>query len=126
MHILLVEPDIVLAKTYQAMFKKHGYVTAVAHTGQQAIEAADAMPRVDFVILEMQLPGLNGVAFLQELRSYSDFMDTPVIVNSYMQPPHAEEMTVLTQAFAIKTWLYKPTTSLAQLVKTLKEFGGRP
>jgi CheY-like chemotaxis protein len=122
MYILLVEPDIVLAKTYTTTLKKHGHVVSTAHTGQQAIEAADTMPQVNCIIMEMQLPGFNGVAFLQELRSYSDFMQTPVIINSYMQPPHADDMATLTTNFAIKAWLYKPTTSLAQLVKTIERW----
>ena len=63
MHILLVEPDIVLAKTYALALKRHGHTILTAHTGQQAIDTADAMPQVDIIILEMQLPGLNGVAF---------------------------------------------------------------
>ena len=115
MQILLIEPDIVLAKAYKTMLETQGHKVRIAQTGQAAIEAADTMPGIDCVLLEMQLPGLNGVAFLQELRSYHDFMRVPVIINSYMRPPHAAELQVVTETYGVVQWLYKPQLTLTKL-----------
>lgn len=121
MHILLIEPDVLLAQTYQKSLQKQGFTVFVAYAGQEAIDVADQMPRIDCIVLEVQLPGLNGIAFLQELRSYDDFMDVPAIINSYMSPPRQDELEVITRTFGVRRWLYKPTTSLGQLTESIRE-----
>lgn len=121
MQILLIEPDRVLAAAYQQALTPIGAVTT-ASDGQQAIEAIDQLGLVDLIIMELQLPGLNGIAFLQELRSYADTQQTPVVVQSYMRPPVADELDVITEAFGVREWLYKPQTSLQQLQKLAQTY----
>lgn len=112
-----------MADTYQQALGRMGDVF-VAHSGQRAIELIDQMEQPSLVILELQLPGLNGIAFLQELRSYADTSQTPVIIQSYMQTPPIEEMDVIREAFGVRQWLYKPRTSLKELYSAAKAYQG--
>lgn len=121
MQILLIEPDRVLADAYQQALSPVGDVF-VSYNGQQAIELIDQMEQLALIVLELQLPGHNGIAFLQELRSYADTQHTPVIIQSYMRQPLAEELDAICEAFGVRQWLYKPDTSLSELCNTAKAY----
>ena len=120
MRILLIEPDSVLAQTYRQALTDMAEVHS-AQNGQQAIELIDDIGQLDLIILELQLPGLNGIVFLQELRSYADTQHTPVIIQSYMHEPSTEDLDVIREAFGIGQWLYKPRTTLGDLRKVVIE-----
>lgn len=48
---------------------------------QLAIEILDTS-KVDLILLDIMLPGGNGLAFLQELRSFDDTRHVPVLIIS--------------------------------------------
>lgn len=126
MHVLLLESDSTLADIYTQAFEAAGWTTTVAPRAQQAMIAIDTrMP--DVVVMDLQLAGANGVAFLQEFRSYADLREVPVIVQT-MQRPAAflKTKALLQRDFSIVTWLYKPQTTLAQLIDTVRIHAKRP
>ena len=119
MRILLIEPDKLLASTYQQALEFAGHVVDHAMSGQGAIGLADeATP--DLVILEMQLPAQNGIAFLQEFRSYAEWQHIPVLLHTYVTPQGMEQIAeTLKREYGIVGWLYKPQTQLQQLVSSV-------
>lgn len=120
MHVLLIEPDTALSRTYtQALLRSGNEVSCVRHA-QDAVHAADEKTP-DVVVLELQMAGHNGIEFLYEFRSYPEWYDIPVVVLT-MVPPHSlritqEQMTEL----GIIDCLYKPSTKLDQLVRAVQE-----
>lgn len=120
MRILLVEPDIILAKIYQNTFERHGFKVSWARNAQDAIcEADEAHP--DIVVLEMQLATHSGAAFLYEFRSYADWQETPIILHTLIPP---DSLQLFAETFAelkVTSVLYKPATSLRKLLSTVKD-----
>lgn len=112
--ILLVEPDTVLAKTYAAALMKRGHHILRAQDAQSAINACDAVTP-DCIILEVLLPHHNGIEFIYELRSHADWHDIPVIINSQLPLERLELDTATMQQLAIRSYCYKPDTSLSVL-----------
>ncbi len=120
-HILLVEPDRQLAATYRQALERARHDVAVAHGAQAAIMAADSA-RPDIVILELQLVEHSGIEFLYEFRSYQDWQAVPVIVQS--QVPSGEfkgSWQLLQGELGVQAYLYKPRTSLRQLLAAVEE-----
>lgn len=121
MHILLLEPNTLLAETYSRALVHAGFTVAVAAGAQSAIDAADTR-RPDVVVAELQLPAHSGVEFLHEFRSYPEWQQVPVIVHSVLPPvqtaPVAES---LRRDLGVRTILYKPRTSLQQLLRAVRE-----
>lgn len=119
MRILLIEPDTVLASTYKQALEFAGHVVDHALSGQGAVGLADeTVP--ELVILEMQLPAQNGIAFLQEFRSYVEWQQIPVLLHTYVTPQGLEQIAeTLEREYGVVGWLYKPQTSLQQLVSTV-------
>lgn len=97
--VLIVEDDRWLADSFCTMLERTGYRAIVEYSAQDAILAVD-QHRIDVVVLDLFLPGANGIQFLQELRSYADTTDLPVIVCTtaakQLPPSVAEQYNVLT------------------------------
>ena len=118
MHVLLIEPDSILAKTYCAAFERVGWSVTHVRGAQQAVSAADDT-RPDIVVLELQLAGHSGSAFLYEFRTYADWLAIPVVLHT-LTPP--DTLRVYERAFAelgVVAKLYKPHTPLRQLLATI-------
>lgn len=116
MHILLIEPDQLLGRTYVRALELAGHTVHCVADGQSAVQQADAQ-RPDAVVLELLLPGVNGIAFLQEFRSYSDWSDVPVLMHTALPLTTAEPMRqAVADQYGVVDWLYKPQTTLEQLV----------
>lgn len=60
------------------ILEAHGYGTLRAETGQKGIDLADKM-RPDFIILDIQLPDMNGLEVLNEIRERESGKTVPII-----------------------------------------------
>lgn len=120
MTILLLEPDIQLAAIYMEYLQQAGYAVQVAGSGQQAVELADAcMP--DIVILELALPGHNGIEFLHEFRSHRDWQAIPIIVHTLLPIKKLVQQVTALNEFDIRILLNKSATTLSQLKNSIQE-----
>ena len=120
MHILVIEPDLLLGGTYVRALEMAGHTTTHVTSAQEAIHAAD-LRRPDMVVLELQLPGSNGIAFLHEFRSYADWREVPVVLHTYVMPHIQRQFRdVVSEQLGVVSWLYKPQTSLEQLLSTVR------
>ena len=77
--ILVVEDDRSLREGLAMNFRLRGYRVLTAATGDEGLRAAfDGQP--DLVVLDLMLPGVDGLEILEELRSRE--VDVPVLILS--------------------------------------------
>lgn len=113
-NILIVEPNRLLADVYVRHLQAAGHAARAVRSAQDAVHAADEqMP--DVVIVELQLPKHNGVEFLYEFRSYSEWLHIPIIIHSFVPPQEYSNCEMLKRELGVVESLYKPNTSLHQL-----------
>lgn len=74
--ILLVEDDTKIARFVELELTHEGYEVAKAFDGRQGLELAESGD-FDLMLLDIMLPGLNGLEVLRRLRRSSDM---PVIM----------------------------------------------
>lgn len=113
--ILIIEPLEDLAKVLARAFKRNGLSSKIATSAQEAIHQADKTPP-KLVLLELLIPGHNGLEFIHEFRSYPEWLKIPIILYSHLAP---EELGLSVDSMAdlgIAQHFYKPTTSLDKLV----------
>jgi two-component system cell cycle response regulator len=77
-HILVVEdtPHNLQLMTY--LLEMHGHTVVAAVTGEQGLELARSV-RPDLVVMDLQLPGIDGYQALKAIRSAPDLAGIPVI-----------------------------------------------
>jgi two-component system OmpR family response regulator len=68
MRVLLVEDDVKLTAALQKGLQREGYAVDLASTGDEALMQA-AVYEYDAVVLDVMLPGLDGFAVCDEMRS---------------------------------------------------------
>ena len=77
--VLLVEDEESLRKVMRDLLERDGYTVAEAADGIQALDAVDRHAP-DVILLDLNLPGLDGYTVLQQLRSRAATSRIPVIV----------------------------------------------
>ena len=118
--ILLVEPNTIFTQMYKQALESSGYNVEVVQTAQAAISAADKkMP--DGIILELQMADHNGIEFLYEFRSYPEWQSIPVIIHSFIPQTEFIDNTMAWEDLSLGEYLYKPRTTLDQLLKIVRE-----
>jgi len=79
MRILVVEDERRVASFICRALRENAYAVDVVGTGERALEVA-AEGRYDGILLDVRLPGLDGIAVCRELRETQ--IDTPVLMLS--------------------------------------------
>jgi CheY-like chemotaxis protein len=79
--VLLVEDDSALAEMYRLKLEKDGYTVQVAGDGEQALSAlVQQLP--DLIFLDIRLPRMDGLTFLERLRASETTKNVPVVIVS--------------------------------------------
>jgi len=76
--ILLVDDDPWILRMVSTVLEKRGYVIDTATDGAEALRRADQAPP-DLVITDVMMPGMDGWAFVKNLRAQTRFSFVPVI-----------------------------------------------
>ena len=121
-HLLVIEDELVLAKNIARYFERQGHSTELAHDGRAGLEMARQTPP-DVVIVDFQLPNLNGVEVIRELRRLDEEVRIVMItghgsINLAVEAMKAGSMDLLTKPLSL--------ASLDEIVqRALKERAGR-
>lgn len=70
-HILIVEDETVTRSTLKSIFEAEGYVVHEANDGAEMHQALTSCD-IDLVIMDINLPGKNGLLLARELREHID------------------------------------------------------
>ncbi len=120
-HILLIEPDRVLANIYRTTLEGAGHELLMCASAQSAIFATDAI-LPDLIIMEVQLIDHSGIEFLYELRSYPEWQNIPVmILSSVPTSEFTNSRELLVNELGVKAYFYKSKTSLQDLLRAVDE-----
>jgi DNA-binding response OmpR family regulator len=69
--VLIVEDDEQLAASTRILLEKESFKVAVCHDAESGLEQARAFP-ADLVVLDVNLPGMDGIEACRQLRTFSD------------------------------------------------------
>ncbi len=69
--VLVVDDEIALADIIASYLKREGFEATTVNDGITAVEAARTL-RPDLIVLDLMLPGLDGIEVCKEVRKFSD------------------------------------------------------
>jgi two-component system, response regulator, stage 0 sporulation protein F len=81
-HILIIEDDAFTANILRARMQREGYGVTVTASGEEGLAHLEREP-TDLLLLDLQLPGLNGVQVLERLRPRYPQLPVVVLTNCY-------------------------------------------
>jgi CheY-like chemotaxis protein len=117
--ILLAEDNEFTAETMQDYLLFHGYRVNLARNGLEVIEFA-LSTQPDLIIMDIQMPGMNGFEATQRLRLEATTAQTPIIALTALAMSGDRERCLNAGANA---YFSKPI-SLRQLMETIQTFLG--
>jgi signal transduction histidine kinase/DNA-binding response OmpR family regulator/HPt (histidine-containing phosphotransfer) domain-containing protein len=79
--VLLVDDDPAVRASLSKAVRRAGYACWTARDAAEGLESARHR-RPSVIVTDYQLPGMNGLAFLKELRAQPDLRDVPAIMLS--------------------------------------------
>jgi CheY-like chemotaxis protein len=112
--ILIVDDDAAITATFENILGGEGYEVATATDGDQAIDLAARRP-FDVVLLDLVMPGIDGLDALRRLRSAAPRARI-IILSAYIEPDREAEAFRL----GAETVLSKPP-DLSKLLRFLGE-----
>lgn len=78
MKILVIEDDVDIASNIGQYFEDKGHELDFAYSGTSGLRLATAQ-RFDLIILDLMLPGKDGITLCREFRAQSKY-DTPILM----------------------------------------------
>ncbi|MEH2284300.1 MAG: PAS domain-containing protein [Nostoc sp.] len=118
--ILLAEDNQANIDTMSAYLESRGYDLILANNGQQAIDLV-RVQRPDLIVMDIQMPGMDGLEAIRRIRNDQQFMHIPMIALTALAMPGDRETSLTAGA---NEYLTKPV-KLKQLVTTIQQLLGR-
>lgn len=115
--ILVVDDEPVIVEISKRKLQAQGYEVMVANNGQEALGILpDFLP--DLILLDIQMPQMNGYTFMMEKAKNPAWVNIPVIVLTAYN-----EMEPIFRRHNIKSYLLKPLKLQDLLVKVAEIVG---
>ena len=115
--ILIIEDDDNLGHFLEEVLRKEKYVVSRALNGKEGL--AKALKEIpDLIFLDIQMPKMNGVMFLRELRKDKKGVSIPVIALS-----NIDDATTVSEMMVgnVKNFFVKTNLSLPDVMVKVKE-----
>jgi two-component system, sensor histidine kinase and response regulator len=123
LRLLLAEDNAINQELAVELLSSRGATVDVVHNGLQAVErlAATGPEAFDVVLMDLQMPVLDGLQATQRLRAQSRFDSLPIV--AFTAHALAEEQT-RSMAAGMQGYLTKPL-NVKELVRVLQPYCGR-
>jgi two-component system response regulator PilR (NtrC family) len=92
-HILVIDDELSMRELLGILLKRDGFHVTACGTAEEGLEVVGA-GRVDLVLTDLNLPGVDGLEFMRRLREHpdSEVRDVPVVlITAYGTAAHAVE-----------------------------------
>jgi CheY-like chemotaxis protein len=120
--IVVVDDQPILGTIYRTKFTAEGFQVDVASDGEQALDLI-GRTNPDLVLLDLNLPKINGMEVLKRLRAQSSFLTLPVIVFSANARSGITEEAFAAGATMV---LSKSNTSPKQMIEIVNRTLAKP
>lgn len=90
--VLLVDDEVPFVETMTKRLSKRDLTVFTAFSGQEALETLDTHRNVDVVILDVKMPGMNGIETLSEIKK-----KYPLIKPAYMHLRRTYDFLIVSQ-----------------------------
>lgn len=118
-HVLFVDDEQSIRSTVATVLTTAGHGVEVASNGAQALGLM-ARRRPDVIVLDLMMPGMDGWAFLETLRTQTRWSEVPIIAASTLHTPQA-----VSERLGVRACLQKPFDP-AVLLQAVERFSSRP
>lgn len=118
--ILVVEDSKLLQKIYELAFSRYrfrGLQLLEAYNGQEALNLLETNPDVDVILLDVNMPVMNGFEFLNIIKEHKTFKEIPVIIVTTMGREEDIQKGLEAGAASYVTKPVQPNTLMSKIIE---------
>ena len=116
--ILLVEDEPLLRETYEIILATQPYKSDVAENGEQALQMFNSQT-YDLVLLDIMMPVMNGVQFLEELNKTNAAEKSKIVIMSNLSSGREFERA---RELGVDDFILKSDLSPKQLIARIRSY----
>ncbi len=105
MKILIVDDQKIIRQMIKSMTKESSYEYVEASNGKEGLDILDNNEDVSLILLDLNMPIMDGLEMLIKMRKDEIHTTTPVI---FISSARGEDAIEKAKELGIKKWLHKP------------------
>lgn len=114
--IAIIEDDQTISQMYRMKFEADGFEVQLADNGRRGVELVQSF-KPDIALLDLQMPEMDGVEALTEIRKLDSGKDLPVIILTNMGQ---EESSPTLNELNVESYIVKADYTPSQVVAKVK------
>ena len=114
--IMLVDDSATILLSISNILGKAGYTVEKANCAAAGLDKFKAGVKVDLLITDLNMPGMNGIEFIKEVRTLPNYKFMPIL---FLTTESQQSKRLEAKAAGASGWLVKPATA-DELLGTIK------
>lgn len=114
--IFLVDDSATILLSISNILGKAGYATEKAGSAEEALKKFGAGVKVDLLITDLNMPGMNGIDLIKEVRKLPAYKFMPIL---FLTTESQQSRKMEAKAAGASGWIVKPATA-DELLNTIK------
>ena len=112
--VLVVDDSVTIRTVTKNFLERHQFRVLTAKDGLEALKKLQ-QKRPDIILLDVEMPRMDGFQFAEKIRSNSEYGDIPIVMITFCA---GDEQKKLAKALGIKKFMGKPYQEL-ELLETM-------
>ena len=114
--IFLVDDSATILLSISSILGKAGYAVEKAANAEEALRKFKAGIKIDLLITDLNMPGMNGIELIREVRQMAAYKFVPIL---FLTTESQQAKKVEAKAAGASGWIVKPATA-DELLSTIK------
>jgi two-component system chemotaxis response regulator CheY len=114
--IFLVDDSATILLSISNILAKAGFATEKASSGEEALKKFQAGVKVDLLMTDLNMPGINGIELIKEVRKLPNYRFMPIL---FLTTESQQSRKLEAKAAGASGWIVKPATA-DELLNTIK------
>ena len=114
--IFLVDDSAIILLSVSNILGKAGFAVEKAANAEEALKKFAAGVKVDLLITDLNMPGMNGIELIKKVRGLTSYRFLPIL---FLTTESQQSRKVEAKAAGASGWIVKPATA-DDLLNTIK------
>ena len=114
--IFIVDDSATILLSISSILSKAGYAVEKAANAEEALKRFKAGAKVDLLLTDLNMPGMNGIELIREVRKLAAYKFVPIL---FLTTESQQAKKVEAKAAGASGWIVKPATA-DELLSTIK------
>ncbi len=106
--IFLVDDSATILLSISSILTKAGYAVEKAANAEEALKKFGAGVKVDLLVTDLNMPGMNGIELIKEVRKLPAYKFMPIL---FLTTESQQSRKMEAKAAGASGWIVKPATA---------------